>query len=706
MSFCSASNDVELADRLYALLQPEQYGQMPALVGLIRFYAEAGQAAKACDIYELHVKGRVAAAGDEKRWAFFDARTEKALVAAALQCGRRDVATGLLEATPADTARHIAMIRGCASKGDLERAMETFRALEESGADLTHSLWNTALDACVECRDLPRAEALMQRMVASGKADVVSYNTVIKAHLRREHYDCARALMDEMRSAGCTPNHVTYNELINTLMRSERESRRNQVWSVVDEMCAGGVEPNRVTCSILLKSLRAKSSQADVSRTLALTDAMSEPMDEVLLSSVVEACVRVGRPQLLAQKLEHFRRKGTVAVSGAHTFGSLIKAYGYVHDIEGSWRCWKEMRSQHIKPTSITVGCMVEAVVSNGDADGGYELIMGLLEDEKCRDQVNAVVFGSVLKGYSRTKKIERVWAVFEEMLSRGIEPSVVTFNAVVDACARNGQMEKVPGLLADMRKRGLEPNLITYSTVIKGYCQCADMAMAFGTLRELRHSAAAGGGAERPDEVVYNTMLDGCMHAGLVTEGEQLLAEMEADGVAPSCYTLTVLVRLLGQARCMDSAFELVERLTVKYRFKPNAHVYAALIQACLASRDVNRAAMACERAARQRLQLEPRICQRLVRSLLSGGQHLRAVTLLRTMLGLNGQSQPLVATERRGGGANGLDEAFVHEVASTLRSAGGDTALLAAPLLGNLRQLRCWAPAEERKATAGSRC
>merc|ERR1719359_1215737 len=177
-----------------------------------------------------------------------------------------------------------------------------------------------------------------------------------------------------------------------------------------------------------------------------LTNQMDEPMDEVLMSSVVEALVRVGKPGLLSQKLSDLHRKGNVQITGAQTFGSLIKAYGHAHDIAGAWRCWKEMRSRHVKPTSVTIGCMVEAVASSGDVDGAYELIYQLLEDEQCKDQVNSVIFGSVLKGYSRMRRMERVWSVFSDMLSRDIQPSIVTFNAVVDACARSGQMSAVQG--------------------------------------------------------------------------------------------------------------------------------------------------------------------------------------------------------------------------------------------------------------------
>merc|ERR1719498_868707 len=134
--------------------------------------------------------------------------------------------------------------------------------------------------------------------------------------------------------------------------------------------------------SILLKSLGDSSNQADILKTMELINTMEEPMDEVLLSSVVEACVRIGKPDLLTAKLKQLQGNDAIAVNGAHTFGSLIKAYGHAKDIKGVWRCWKEMRSRHIRPTSITLGCMVEALVSLGDAEGAYDLIHRIFEDD------------------------------------------------------------------------------------------------------------------------------------------------------------------------------------------------------------------------------------------------------------------------------------------------------------------------------------
>ena len=134
-----------------------------------------GQPEKACDIYEKHVKARNSiSAGHVRRHALIDACCKKCLMNAAIQCDHVDLAASLLEAAPADVAKHISMIRNCTSRGNLGDAMSTFRELKESGAELTHSLWNTMLDAGVECYDLKCAEALMKEMEIAGVADVIA----------------------------------------------------------------------------------------------------------------------------------------------------------------------------------------------------------------------------------------------------------------------------------------------------------------------------------------------------------------------------------------------------------------------------------------------------------------------------------------------------------------------------------------------------
>jgi pentatricopeptide repeat protein len=188
------------------------------------------------------------------------------------------------------------------------------------------------------------------------------------------------------------------------------------------------------------------------------------------------------------------------------------------------------MRSRHIKPTSITLGCLVEAVVSLGDSEGAYDLIQQVQDDAQCRGALNSVIYCSLLKGFAREKKIDRVWAVYEEMNSRKVELSIIMFNTLIDACARSGRMDRLCKILDDMKTHRIKPNIITYSTMLKGYCQNGDVQAGFKILEQIKKDTAL-----RPDEIMYNSLIDGCAQSSLVDEGMRLLEEMQAEGVQPS---------------------------------------------------------------------------------------------------------------------------------------------------------------------------
>eukprot|EP00928_Gymnodinium_smaydae_P005179 TRINITY_DN11784_c0_g1_i1.p1 TRINITY_DN11784_c0_g1~~TRINITY_DN11784_c0_g1_i1.p1 ORF type:complete len:1141 (-),score=278.76 TRINITY_DN11784_c0_g1_i1:74-3049(-) len=680
LEYSRKTRTFHLVEQLSALLEKDVASTVPSISQVIRFYAEAGQPERACDLYEtcsLRLRPGSALSAPRAR-LLPDCRAERALASAAVACGRDAVLDELLSALADDVSTQINLIRGCALQGDLNGALTIFRRLEDRAEEaLPISLWNAALDACVEAGNLPSAEALMERLVATGAADTVSYNTLIKAHLKQKNYTETRAIMSQMAKRGPAPNHVTYNELLLALANDEKSQNRAMVWSTVDEMRAAGIRPNRVTCSILLKALKPTSSHLDIQRSMELTDSMDEPMDEVLLSSVMEACVRVKKVDLLTQRLNKIKANDyKVEVSSAHAFGSLIKACGYARDVEGAWHWWREMRARHAKPTAITIGCMVEAVVGNGDVDGGYELITSLLEDEDCKSLINAIIYGSVLKGYNRSNRPERVFALFDEMVARGIEPAHATFNVVIDACARNGRMERVSGFLADMKARGFSPNLITYSTLIKGYCNRGDLTAALKILEELNSAKDV-----RPDDIVFNTMLDGCANAGLVTEGEAVFRQMEKQNVPVTAFTLVSLARLKARQCSIEDTLEAVERAMQRHRVKPTNRLYSTLIQACLQGRNVSCAADVFERAVRERVPVESRTVDAVMAALIQAGDFARVRQILRLAC-----SSAAAESARE----TGLDESFLIRSLGSLRSAGAEgeqiAAELSAELLGSL--------------------
>merc|ERR1719324_996052 len=261
------------------------------------------------------------------------------------------------ESPPTSPARSV---RARSKENDLEGAMQVFRKLQSSGVQLTALAYNALLDSCVQCGKVNVALQHFQEMKYLGLVDVVSYNTLLKAYLKQGQIVKARKLLTEMSESDIQANQVTYNEMLNALVAVKD---RHEMWGLVREMNAMGMRPNSVTCSIILKSLTAHSAPDDVRQAMSLIDNLHEDMDEVLFASVIEACVRVGQLDLLSSKLQQYAGLGGLAGLTAPTYGSMIKAYGRARDIERVRELWGEMRRRHVTPTSITLGCVIDALV-------------------------------------------------------------------------------------------------------------------------------------------------------------------------------------------------------------------------------------------------------------------------------------------------------------------------------------------------------
>merc|ERR1719487_1682291 len=476
-------------------------------------------------------------------------------------------------------------IKALAREGDLEGGVTLLRKFVEDGNAPNAVLYNCILDACVECGDLERALSFFDEMKSLKLVDIVSYNTVLKAYLRQSKTSKAQDLLKEMNNAGLKASQVTYHELLNAMVASHD---RHGMWLLVDEMTNAGVPPSSITCSILLKALAERSEPADVQRTMGLLTSLEGPMDEVLLSSAIEACIRVKKLGLLSDLIRRYRSQtDTVGTLAAPSYGSMIKAFGQAGDTAQVHELWLDMEARGVKPSPITLGCMVEALVVNGQAEEAWDLVRRQQEVDTDEVLVNTVVYSTVLKGFATAKQIEKVFVVYQEMKERGMECNTITYNTLLDACAKCDLMSRTPELLKDMQKDNVEPDLISYSTLIKGYCLEGSIDRAFGILHKMKTE-----GKLEADEIMYNSLLDGCAKQQRVEEALKVLKEMEASvKVTPSNYTLSILVKLLGRARRLGQAFEVVEDISARYGFRPNVQVYTCLMQACMANRKLDRA-------------------------------------------------------------------------------------------------------------------
>eukprot|EP00403_Amphidinium_massartii_P027535 CAMPEP_0178403856 /NCGR_PEP_ID=MMETSP0689_2-20121128/17584_1 /TAXON_ID=160604 /ORGANISM="Amphidinium massartii, Strain CS-259" /LENGTH=738 /DNA_ID=CAMNT_0020024823 /DNA_START=125 /DNA_END=2341 /DNA_ORIENTATION=- len=561
-----------------------------------------------------------------------------------------------------ELSRYVTAIKACARDRDLEGAKAAFARAKASGMQLTPLACNCFLDALVQCGDIDGAIAHFSQMKTLNFVDVVGYNTVLKAYLARGWTEDARSLMREMAARGLHANKVTYNELLHSKVMA-RDLRGT--WNLLDEMKEVGVKANSVTCSILLKSLTIQSHWRDVKRVMDTIDDVEEPIDEVLFSSVIEACIRIKQLDLLSDLMRRYRAKGGFVHLTAPTYGSMIKAYGQAGDIVRVRELWVEMEERGVKPTSITLGCMAESLVTNNQPEEAWELVHKQLESEERKGCINTVIYSTVLKGFAVARRIDRVFAVYKEMRAKGVPCNTITYNTMLDACAKCCSMDRASHLLVDMKESCVEPDIITYSTIVKGYCLEGDVDRAFSVLAEMKSDDKFVA-----DEIMYNSILDGCAKQHRVEDALKVLDEMKEAGVAPSNYTLSILVKLLGHARRLTQAFRMVDDLSQKNGFRPNVQVYTCLVQACILNRRLERAiqlhnTMVVESGC----DVDEKFYAVLARGCLQLHQPMKAADVVRAAYQLPNSSLTLPA---RPGRIIGVESRALEEVANRLQRGG----------------------------------
>ncbi|CAE8630894.1 unnamed protein product [Polarella glacialis] len=561
--------------------------------------------------------------------------SEMLVLELALRAGRRDVLRRLLSGADPLTevgngkTRETIFLKRLARKGPVSDVLLCLQALSPKSANYV-----AALDTFVERKDAASGQMVFDTANELKIVDLSLYHSFIK--LQALQKSSAGTILKDLTASGLQPNHTTMHLLVDLACKGS--GGLDSVWKLMEELKSIGLQPNQITCCILLKAVQKATSAAQIERIIQILNSPEcGDLDEVLIASLIDACVSAG----LCDVLVRFLRKRTsggkaLQVKCPHTIGSLIRAYGAVGDLDAVWAAWREMKRVHAMPSKVTLGCMVEALASNGDPEAAYEIIRQALANPQTRELVNAVGYGSVLKGFCHNQQFDRVWDVQEEMVKQQVTFSVSTFNVLIDACARSGQMTRAAApLLKQMCDQGLQPNLITYGSLIKGYCAENQQEKAWQLLQDMKQSSGL-----RPDEVTYNTLLDGFAKVGQFDRGMAVLADMRASGVVPSNYTLSLLVKLANRSKRPAKAFELVEELTREFGLRPNIHVYNNLIHACTQNGDLQRALDVFGTMLGERVRPDGRSYSVLLRSCIGKRATCEAAALLRLGAGLGGAS------------------------------------------------------------------
>ena len=99
---------------------------------------------------------------------------------------------------------------------------------------------------------------------------------------------------------------------------------------------------------------------------------------------------------------------------------------------------------------------MVLAYVNASDMNGAEKFFRRIKEDGL---KPNVVVYGTLMKGYSKLNNVEKVMRVYERMRIQGVEPNQTIYTTIMDVHGRNSDFGNAVIWFKEMEARGYPPD-------------------------------------------------------------------------------------------------------------------------------------------------------------------------------------------------------------------------------------------------------
>ncbi|KAJ8772807.1 hypothetical protein K2173_027984 [Erythroxylum novogranatense] len=469
--------------------------------------------------------------------------------------------------------------------------------------------------------------------------DAVSWSTIISILSQHGYGFHALNMFVEMRNQGFRPNSKTYASVLSAcasiydldwgvhlharILRVEEDFDSYLSSGLIDMYAKCGYlefakqvfhsleETSAVSWTSLIRGIAQHGFEEDALLYFKQMREVPVPVDEFTLSSLFGIC---SGPKYIsiARQLHAFTIK-TGINSSVIVRNALLTAYSKCSDIQEASYAFEMMPHKDIVSWTAMITVWAQA--------GEFE------KAQACFDEMpeqNVVTWNSMISMYVQHGCWEHGLRLYAQMHREGIMPDEITFATSIRACANLAILVLGSQFIAHAEKLDLMEDRSVANSVLTMYSKCGHIEEAqrvFDSMRTkdlVSWNAIMAGYAQhgqgrtvieifermlklkyKPDSITFMTLLSGCSHSGLVTEGKLYFTSMTTDyGISPSCEHFVCMLDLLSRAGLLEEAKILIKELP----FKPNADVWGAFLNGCRIHHNVK----LTEFAVRNLLELE----------------------------------------------------------------------------------------------------
>jgi pentatricopeptide repeat protein len=322
------------------------------------------------------------------------------------------------------------LIRLYASSGHAEKAMDLLREMESMGFQPDKVAYNMVLSACSSAKQDEQVESLLSQM----DADVVTYNTRLKACVAERTVDKAFGLYDELCAQKLQPTAVTFGTLVECCCKAGDLERAKGVFRLMVER---NVQANSVIYTSLIKGLAAHGKLEDAMEMFEQMKSVAEP-DLICYSALIKAFCDREDLERAVNLLEEVLTKGHSP--DEIVFNHLLAGCATVPDVERAEWVLDSMAKHGVMPTTATFSTMLKVYARAGDVAGSERFLLSI--HDRYRSQPAPRLYLQHMSSCIRQRKGSQAVQIFKAMVQRwpsadGDQPllSCVSSNLLDTAC-------------------------------------------------------------------------------------------------------------------------------------------------------------------------------------------------------------------------------------------------------------------------------
>lgn len=223
-----------------------------------------------------------------------------------------------------NTVIYSTLIKGFASAGDAERAMQAYRDMRAEGVQMNLVAYTALIDSQARSGNVEQASKLLRCMEEDGcQPNTITYSNIVKGYCISGDLGEALRMFQEMLDRGLAADTVIFNTLLDGCVRHSHFELADRLLA---DMGKYHVHPSNFTVSIVVKMW---GKRRDLDKAFeAVRSSLREPnklnVDPLVGACLVGACIHNRSIDRALEAFEEIKGWGRSDCPDVNTYGSLI----------------------------------------------------------------------------------------------------------------------------------------------------------------------------------------------------------------------------------------------------------------------------------------------------------------------------------------------------------------------------------------------